>query len=210
MPRRWFNWAVDALLIVAVVGVVVYVARQNIPGGTLRLGRADWRALTTDGIEVGAQRGDVTIVEFVDYQCPVCSRVEPMLASVERQFPNRIRRVVRHLPIPSLHPQAMAAAMAVDCAREQTAARGMHDLLFAVQPSMASISFDTLATAAGVADRKAFAACLLRTDHPNITRDVDLAASLGVTGTPTIVVDGLMLTSFSPALLLSMVRTRLN
>lgn len=209
MSRRWVSWSVDVLLVVAVAGVVFYVARQNVPAGTLRLAKADWRALTTDGLEVGAPDGKVSIVEFMDYQCPVCARVEPLLANLEKQYPNQIRRVVRHLPIESLHPQAMGAAKAVECARTQSVTREMHDLLFSLQPAMKEVAFDTLARAVGAADPVAFATCH-RGDHPRIRQDVDLAESLGISGTPTIIVDGLMLTSFSPALLLQMVKARLD
>lgn len=210
MTRRWLTWAVDGLLLIGVVGGIIYVARQQVPAGTLRLSKADWRALTSDGVELGDTTGSVTIVEFVDYQCPVCAQVEPLLARLDQQFPGRIRRVVRHLPIESIHPQALVAAKAVECARDQAAADRMHDLLFGAQPLLKSLAFDTLGRAAGVPDPHGFSTCLNAAEHPRIRRDMDLAASLGVSGTPTIVVEALLLTSFSPTLLISLVKSRLD
>ena len=210
MSRRWIAWAVDALLMVAVLGVMTYVVRRHVPAGTLRLTRSDWRAVSTGGMEIGVPGGKVSIVEFVDYQCPVCARMEPLLTQLERRFPNKIRRVVRHLPIESIHPQSMAAAKAVECARGQFSARRMHDLLFASQPSMNSIAFDTLGNIIGISDPTAFATCVKKQDHPRIRKDMELASSIGVSGTPTVIVDGLLMTSFSPPLLLSLVKSRLE
>ncbi|NUQ10704.1 MAG: hypothetical protein HUU26_00030 [Gemmatimonadaceae bacterium] len=66
MSRRWVSWTVDALLVVAMLGVIAYVARQQVPGGTLRLPGSDWRALVSGGVDVGANSGKVVVVEFVD------------------------------------------------------------------------------------------------------------------------------------------------
>ena len=210
MSRRWLTWAVDALLVVAVLGVITYVARRHVPAGTLRLQRSDWRALTTGGVEIGSPTGKVVIVEFVDYQCPVCGRMEPLMANLDNQFPSMIRRVVRHFPLESIHPQAMQSAKALECARDQGATRRMHDLLFAAQSSMKAIAFDTLGNTVGVSEPAAFTACMKQQDHPRIRKDMDLASSIGVSGTPTVIVDGLLLTSFSPALLLSLIKSRLD
>jgi protein-disulfide isomerase len=210
MWRRWLTLGVDALLVAAVVVVIMYVARQKIPAGTLRLQRSDWRALTTDGVEIGSPKGKVVIVEFVDYQCPVCSKMESLMSNLDHQFPNSIRRVVRHLPLESIHPQAMLSAKALECAREQQATRKMHDFLFANQTVMKSIAFDTLGRAIGVPSLVAFSTCMHTDSHLRIERDVKLATSLGVSGTPTVIVDGLLLTSFSPPLLLSLIKSRLD
>jgi hypothetical protein len=165
MSRRWLTWAVDALLVVAVLGVIMYVARQHVPAGTLRLSRSDWRALTTDGVEIGSRNGKVVVVEFVDYQCPVCARMEPLMAKLDHQFPNMIRRVVRHLPLESIHPQAMLSAKALECAREQGATQKMHDLLFATQ----AIEVDNVryvGSTVGVSNRlRSRTACRVRHIH---------------------------------------------
>jgi protein-disulfide isomerase len=210
MSRRWLTWAVDALLVVAVLGVIMYVARQHVPAGTLRLSRSDWRALTTDGVEIGSRNGKVVVVEFVDYQCPVCARMEPLMAKLDHQFPNMIRRVVRHLPLESIHPQAMLSAKALECAREQGATQKMHDLLFATQAIMKSIAFDTLGSTVGVSNALAFSNCMQGETHPRIWRDMELASALGVAGAPTVIVDGLLLTSLSSPILLSLIKSRLD
>lgn len=210
MSRRRLTWVVDALLVVAVIGVITYVARQHVPAGTLRLSRSDWRALATDGAEIGSRNGKVVVVEFVDYQCPVCAKVEPLLARLDHQYPNKIRRVVRHLPLESIHPQAMLSARALECAKEQGTTQRMHDLLFATQPIMKSMKFDTLGPTVGVSNPSAFSNCMQAETNPRIRRDMELASSLGVTGTPTVIVDGLLVTSLSPPLLLSLIKSRLD
>ncbi|NUQ11900.1 MAG: hypothetical protein HUU26_06140 [Gemmatimonadaceae bacterium] len=74
-----------------------------------------------------------------------------------------------------------------------------------------SMHVDTIASIAGVGDLTAFASCVADRRHESaVTRDVDLGASLGVTGTPTILVDRLLLTALHPALLVAVLKEKLE
>ena len=53
--------------------------------------------------------GLVTIVEFSEFQCPYCRRVEPALAELLQRFPNDVRIVFKHLPL-GFHEHALPAA----------------------------------------------------------------------------------------------------
>ncbi|NUQ11164.1 MAG: thioredoxin domain-containing protein [Gemmatimonadaceae bacterium] len=209
MPRKWLNSSIDAALIAVLGGVILYVARQQTPAGTLRLSKSDWRALTNDRTAISGSDGSVVVVEFVDYQCPVCAQVEHLFSRLHQEFPDKIRRLVRHFPIESIHPQAMVSAKAVECARRQGTMKEMHDLLLANQAAMGSIAFDTLARTVGI-DTTAFSACLRAAADPQVERDVELGRSIGISGTPTVIVDGLLMTSFSPSLLMSLLKARLE
>ncbi len=98
------------------------------------------------GIEVGftedgrPYRGDpaapVLIEEFSDFQCPYCSRFhnETFPSLYENQMASGdILLVFYDFPLTSIHPQAVAAAIAARCAGEESAVAywEMHDLLFA-------------------------------------------------------------------------------
>lgn len=73
----------------------------------------------------------VTIVEFTDYQCPFCRQhYEQTLGPLHRLLGDSIRYVVRNFPIPSLHPEAEATAIAAECAFEQDRFWPYHDRLF--------------------------------------------------------------------------------
>ena len=87
--------------------------------------------VSTDGQpSIGPSNAPVTIVEFSDYQCPYCQvwdqQVYQQMMTI---YPNKIRFVYRDLPLP-MHPEAVPAAEAADCAGEQGAYWKYHDALF--------------------------------------------------------------------------------
>jgi len=62
-----------------------------------------------DGAPVrGAADAPVTLVEFSDFHCPFCKRVQPTLAQLLERYPGKVKIVYRDFPIDSLHPQARA------------------------------------------------------------------------------------------------------
>jgi protein-disulfide isomerase len=79
---------------------------------------------------LGAAHGPATIVEYGDFECPICKQSAPGLKGLLARFPGRIRFVWRHFPLEELHPHALAAAEAAECAAAQGKFWEMHDLLF--------------------------------------------------------------------------------
>jgi protein-disulfide isomerase/uncharacterized membrane protein len=73
--------------------------------------------------------GKVTIVDFIDYECPFCRRTHADLASVVEPHKDRVRIVRKNVPLDLLHPHARAAARAAVCADDQLAGDAMADLL---------------------------------------------------------------------------------
>lgn len=80
----------------------------------------------------GAVHGRITIVEYGDFECPVCRAVEPGVRMVLERAPNDIRLIYRHLPIESAHPHALVAAEAAEAAAAQGKFWEMHDRLLTV------------------------------------------------------------------------------
>ncbi len=80
----------------------------------------------------GSKDALVTIVQFSDFQCPFCSRVEPTISKVMDEYKGKVRVVWRNLPLP-FHPNAMPAAIAARAAGEQGKFWEMHDKIFANQ-----------------------------------------------------------------------------
>ncbi len=66
----------------------------------------------------GPATAKVTIIEFSDYQCPYCSRVEPTLEKIKRKYGNDVRVAFKHNPLP-FHPNAAPASRAAMAVREQ-------------------------------------------------------------------------------------------
>lgn len=75
----------------------------------------------------------MTVVEYGDFECPNCKQAAPAVKLLLQRFSGRLRFVYRHFPLEGLHPHALRAAEAAECAGEQDQFWPMHDLLFANQ-----------------------------------------------------------------------------
>jgi protein-disulfide isomerase len=99
----------------------------------------------------------------------------------------------RHWPLPN-HRFAYPAARASECAAEQGRFEAFYTVLFAQQDSIPNKSFTQFAREAGVPDLDAFERCAASTDPvPAIERDVADVRRIGGTGTPTIIIDGMLM-----------------
>lgn len=153
---------------------------------------------TNNAYAIGPADAPITIVEFSDYQCPFCRRwhdevYEPLLAA----YPGKIRLVYRHLPLTSIHPDAMSAAEAAMCAGEQDAFWQYHDKLFGSE-SLGTNSYLQYAQNLGL-NMTTFETCL--SDHKYqqaIQADSDFAINLGIRSTPTFFINGLALVGAQP------------
>jgi protein-disulfide isomerase len=153
---------------------------------------------TENAYALGPADAPITIVEFSDYQCPFCRRwhdevYEPLLAA----YPGKIRLVYRHLPLTSIHPDAMSAAEAAMCAGEQDAYWPFHEKLFSSE-SLGNSTYIQYAQDLGL-DMGAFESCL--SDHKYqqaVQADSDFAINLGIRSTPTFFINGLAIVGAQP------------
>ena len=70
------------------------------------------------------------LVEYGDFECPNCKQAAPVVKLLRTEFADRVRFVYRHFPLEEVHPHALAAALAAECAGGQGKFWPMHDLLF--------------------------------------------------------------------------------
>ncbi|HEY7890090.1 MAG TPA: DsbA family protein [Steroidobacteraceae bacterium] len=89
--------------------------------------------VTTIDHIVGPDHARVTVVEYGDFECPNCKQAAPAVKLLLERFAERVRFVYRHFPQETLHPHALRAAEAAECAAGQGRFWPMHDLLFANQ-----------------------------------------------------------------------------
>ncbi len=148
--------------------------------------------------ELGDPNAPVTIVEFGDYQCPGCghfaTNIKPQLqlAFVD---PGQAKFVFYDFPLIQIHPHAFLAARAARCAGEQDRYWEYHDVLFRMQTSWSGQanaigSFIDYAESVGL-DTDAFESCLQSDRFADVvTANMELGAQLGVSGTPTVLVNG--------------------
>jgi protein-disulfide isomerase len=153
---------------------------------------------TDDDPSIGPDNAPVTIIEFSDYQCPYCQVwykqvYQQLLAS----YPNKIRFVYRDLPLP-MHPEAVPAAQAAECAGVQDDYWKYHDALFNQQYGLNRAAYEHYASDLGL-DLSAFTACLdSQKFQSEIQADAADAARVGITGTPSFVINGRILIGALP------------
>ena len=145
----------------------------------------------------GPANAPITIIEFSEYQCPFCARVTPTLKQIEEKYAGKVRLVFKDFPLPN-HAQAPKAAEAAHCAGEQGKYWELHDRLFANQQQLQVPQLKAHAKAVGL-DQAAFDQCLDSGKHAaNVQADVDLGAGMGVQSTPTVYINGRVVTGAQP------------
>jgi protein-disulfide isomerase len=152
---------------------------------------------TTDP-SLGRSSAPVTLIEFSDFQCPFCQRVAPTLKKIRDTYGDKVRIVWKDFPLTQIHPQAFKAGEAAHCAGDQGKYWEYHDRLFANQGSLQPDDLKKHATDLGL-DASAFNACLDTSKHGERVRDgVAQGQRLGVNSTPTIYINGRMLSGAQP------------
>jgi protein-disulfide isomerase len=147
---------------------------------------------------VGAASAPVTLVEFSDFQCPFCQRVEPTLKQLRDKYGDKLRIVWKDFPLTQIHPQAFKAGEAGHCAGEQGKFWEYHDRLFANQQALQPADLKKHAADLGL-NAAAFATCLDSSKFGERVRDgVSQGTSLGVNSTPTIFINGRRLSGAQP------------
>ena len=148
---------------------------------------------------LGPGDAPVTIVEFTDYQCPFCLRHNRQtLPQLLSNYGSNIKYVARNFPIASIHPDAVGAAVAAECAYEQGRFWEYHDLLFQNQDRLGAVGLKEHASLAGL-DADEFGTCLESAAAlERVARDFQDGQSYGVSGTPTFFINGRRLVGARP------------
>lgn len=151
----------------------------------------DWQRFLSPGTRIGPADAPVTIIEFSDFQCPFCARHAETLRRIRGKYGNQVAIVFRHFPLTGIHPHATDAALAAECAGAQQRFEPYHDVLFQRQDSIGSTAWNVFARDAAVPDTVKFQRCMRDREHAGrIEQDVAAGRSLGVTATPTTVING--------------------
>lgn len=138
-----------------------------------------------DSPVAGNPKGDVTIVEFFDFRCPVCKRATPILADLVKGD-GRIRWVYKLWPI--LGAESEYAARAALAARWQGKYQPFHDAMMAHEGALSEDEVMRFATKAGL-DRGRLATDMMRPEIAEILkRNFALAEALRINGTPSYII----------------------
>ena len=138
----------------------------------------------------GSEKAQVTIVKFEDFQCPYCKAVQPNYQEMLKRYDGKVRLVHKDLPLDQIHPQARQAAEAARCADDEGKFWEYHDKLYASSPKAAPEDLKFYAKELGL-KQDLFDECLTSGKYKAaIQKDLNEAASLGLTGTPTFFING--------------------
>src|SRR5580698_10543095 len=135
----------------------------------------------------GSKTAPVTIVQFSDFQCPFCSKVEPTIDQVKTTYgADKVRIVWKNKPLP-MHPNAKPAAEAaqgVFALKGNDAFWKFHETAFKNQGQLSPTSYETWAQASGVDMVKFKAGIAAHTWADKVEKDDQLSGQVNVTGTP--------------------------
>jgi protein-disulfide isomerase len=153
-----------------------------------------WPSLTRDGQRIGPDTARVTILLLVDYECSQCIATAITAEQMRVARPGAVRLVVRHAPRSSVHPGAMAAALAAECAAVQNRFPAYHSELLSRRGQLDAAVLKELAIAAGVPDRTAFGECIDRARFAGaVRRDLEAVQRFGPVGSVVALVNGIAL-----------------
>ena len=143
---------------------------------------------------IGDPDAPITIVEFSDFQCPFCARFNAQtlpLILEEYIEQGKVKLVFRDFPIQSIHPNALPASVAAECANEQDKFKEMHDILFEKQnewnkvETSEALSFFVQYAIDMQLDQDTFESCLSSGKYiEEIKNDLEDGRDYGVSGTP--------------------------
>ena len=153
--------------------------------------------LLVGNIKTGYLRGNknapVILLEFSDYQCPFCGRVQPTISRLINDYKDSVAFGYRHFPL-SFHKDADEAAIATECAREQDKFLELHLLLFSRQKEQKSVDLKKYAREIKVRSPEKFDKCLDSEKFRGLVeQDIRDGSKLGITGTP-----GFLVGAFNP------------
>jgi protein-disulfide isomerase len=142
---------------------------------------------------LGLKSAAATLVEYGDYECPYCRELHPLVQEILNRTEG-LCFVYRHFPISNLHPHAVRAAEAAEAAGAQGRFWEMHDGLFELDEALDDKRLARLARKAGL-DMERYEKEMGQGVYRGKVEE-DFKAALyeaGVTGTPTLYLNGVML-----------------
>ncbi len=168
-----------------------YLKHLGTLGATQKPARASTVRVSFDPARLrGRADAPVMIVEFSDFQCPFCRKVQPTLKNLLAKYEGKIGLAYRDFPLRGMHGQAELGAESSRCASEQGKFWEYHDLLFANPDKLNRVGLLELAHSAKL-DEGQFASCLSSGKHrAEVEKDLQDGIRAGVMGTPGIFING--------------------
>ena len=147
----------------------------------------------------GAPRGIITIIEYSDFECPFCARVNPTLKQIfdAPEYAGKVRLFFKQNPLP-FHTNAQLAAEASLAAHAQGRFWEMSDRLFENQSALNRPDLERYAREIGLNLFRFNKALDQRTYREAVAKDLTDAGKVGVRGTPHFFVNGKAISGAQP------------
>jgi protein-disulfide isomerase len=138
----------------------------------------------------GLATAPVTIVMFSDFQCSACSATHPILQQAMAPYADKIRFVVRDYPLETLHPNAFRAALAANAAKAQGKFFEYTEILYKNQKALDDASLKKYAADLGLNAAQFALDFNSEKTVAEVRKDMADGKSYGITGTPSIFING--------------------
>ncbi len=143
------------------------------------------RLVRPDSHATGDADASLTVVEFGDFECPVCGSEEKVMREIRSRYGNKVRFVFRQFPLTRIHPYAWRAAEASECAAEQGKFWQAVDEIYSRQTDLSDKGLLRDAADIGL-DQAKFGQCMdSGAVAGRVRQDVEDGKALGVNATPT-------------------------
>ena len=149
---------------------------------------------------LGPKDALITIVQFVGFQCPFCKKAQATLEELRRRYPNQIRIVLKHYPLP-FHDRARVAANFATYAYQVGGSPKFFEaarLLFDSAPDLSDTALSAIAKQLGLRPKAALAAAHAERYRAVIAADERLARDFEVKGSPQFFINGQRLAGALP------------
>lgn len=154
---------------------------------------------------LGSKDAKVKIIAFEDFRCPFCDKFnKETLPLIKKDYIDTGKASFSYRHYQFLGPASVIAGNASECANEQGKFWQMHDYLYQNQPSESDTSMyttDKMTQIAGTLgmDTNQFQSCLSSTKYQkNVDQDLADGQKTGVTGTPTVFINGIPIVGAQP------------
>ncbi len=138
----------------------------------------------------GRSGAPVTVVMFSDFQCPACAGTHPILKAVLGEYGDKVRLVVRDYPLEKMHDNAFLAAAAANAANAQGKYFEYIDVLYRNQKQLDRASLLRYAKELGLNVKQFEIDLTSEKNAAEIRKDAADGNAYGITGTPTIYING--------------------
>jgi protein-disulfide isomerase len=137
----------------------------------------------------GSPTAKVTLVEFADYECPHCKRLQPVLRQILDEFHSDVKVYFKHYPLPQ-HTNARLAAEAAVAAQRQGKFWQFQDMLWDKQDELTPVEIEKIAKDSGLDVTKFRQDLDSQPVKARVQKDRAEGQALGLQATPTLYIDG--------------------